>query len=39
MPEGQIFFIPGYLNFRTTINNEEKNPLNIICFDLEIIQK
>ena len=39
MPEGQIFFVPGYLNHRTTINNEEKDPLNVICFDLEIIQK
>jgi len=38
MPEGEIYFIPGYFDISTTPNQSE-NPLSIITFDLEIIKK
>ena len=38
MPEGEIYFIPGYFNFSTSPNQSEK-ALEIINFDFEIIKK
>jgi hypothetical protein len=38
MPEGEIYFVPGYFDLCTTPNMSEK-PLNLITFDLEIIKK
>ena len=38
MPEGEMYFIPGYLDVSTTPNLSKTN-LDIITFDLEIIKK
>jgi len=38
MPEGEIYFIPGYFDLSTT-PNLSKEPLSIITFDFEIIKK
>ena len=38
MPEGEMYFIPGYLDISTTPNLSD-TPLEIITFDLEIIKK
>ena len=38
MPEGEIYFIPGYLDVSTSPNQSDK-PLELITFDFEIIKK
>lgn len=38
MPEGSIYFIPGYFDFSTSPNQSDK-PLELISFDFEIIKK
>lgn len=38
MPEGEMYFIPGYLDLSTTPNLSEQ-ALELITFDIEIIKK